>query len=459
MAGVLTLDSGNALSHAQLLAANLGIPNATAPSSLLPDLQRHVGKELFFAVTQRGVVILQDKAAVAPEILEVWTRNEATRAARVDLDSSRLDLAFRELVPLSDLRASDSGVKVGPKAANLGQLSNYFPDRVSPGFVIPFGVYREHIRNAKDASGVSIEDLILEAFERAEQLRSEGADPAALQADVYPRLARIRERIQRIPLDETLAAEIARRVRNDLDAGVQGKPGVFIRSDTNAEDLPGFTGAGLNLTVPNQVGIANILQSIKNVWASPFTERAFEWRSRVFSGAHRVYPSVIVMRSTPSEKSGVIATVNLENGAAITVNDSEGVSAVVDGGVAESLLLEADGEVRLLHQGRASYRKVLSPSGGLDNLPPFGAEQLLSADEIQQVREIVRQVEEKYPPAFSEGGDKLPWDIEFGFVDGKLQLFQIRPLVRYSEFKTLGALAALEGESKPLETVRMDGRL
>lgn len=461
MAGVLTLDSGNALSHAQLLAANLGIPNATVPSSLLPDLQRHVGRELFFAVTQRGVVVLQDKAAIAPEILEVWTRNEATRTARVELDSSKLDLGFRELVPLSDLRASDSGVKVGPKAANLGQLSNYFPGQVSPGFVIPFGIYREHIRNAKDAAGVSIEDLILEAFERAEQMRAEGADPAVLQADVYPRLARIRERIQRIPLDEALVAEIARKVRDDLDAGIPGKPGVFIRSDTNAEDLPGFTGAGLNLTVPNQVGIANILQSIKNVWASPFTERAFEWRSRVFLGAHRVYPSVIVMRSTPSEKSGVIATVNLESGdaTAITVNVSEGVSAVVDGGVAESLLLEANGDVRLLHQGRASYRKVLSPSGGLDNLPPYGAEQLLGPDEIQQVRDIVRQVEQKYPHAFSEGGDKLPWDIEFGFVGGHLQLFQIRPLVRYGELKTLGALTSLEGEARHLEMVRMDGSL
>jgi hypothetical protein len=461
VAGVLTLDSGNALSHAQLLAANLGIPNAAVPSSLLPELQRHAGKELFFAVTPRGVVVLKDKATVAPRILEVWSRNEATKAARVELDSSRLNLDFQELIPLSDLRASDSGVKVGPKAANLGQLSYYFPDRVSPGFVIPFGIYREHIRNATDAAGVSIEALILETFQRAEQMRVEGTEPAAFQADVYPRLAQIRDRIQHIQLDDSLAAEIARRVRDDLDAGIPGKPGVFIRSDTNAEDLPGFTGAGLNLTVPNQVGIANILQSIKNVWASPFTERAFEWRSRVFSGAHRVYPSVIVMRSTPSEKSGVIATVNLESGdtTAITVNASEGVSAVVDGGVAESLLLQADGEVRLLHQGRAGYRKVLNPSGGLENLPPYGEEQLLGPDEIQQVRDIVQQIERKYPPAFSESGDKLPWDIEFGFVGGKLQLFQIRPLVRYSEFKTLGALAALEGESRPLEMVQMDGSL
>ena len=88
------------------------------------------------------------------------------------------------------------------------------------------------------------------------------------------------------------------------------------------------------------VGESNILQAMKNVWASPYTERAYDWRSRAIKGTERVYPSVIVMRAVPSDKSGVIATADLETGDpdAITVNASEGVSAVVDGGVAESLL-------------------------------------------------------------------------------------------------------------------------
>ena len=82
---------------------------------------------------------------------------------------------------------------------------------------------------------------------------------------------------------------------------------MFVRSDTNAEDLPEFTGAGLNLTVPNQVGTQQIIQAIKNVWASPFTERAYDWRSRFLIGSEQVYPSVILMRAVPSDKSGVIA--------------------------------------------------------------------------------------------------------------------------------------------------------
>ena len=50
--------------------------------------------------------------------------------------------------------------------------------------------------------------------------------------------------------------------------------GVFVRSDTNVEDLPGFTGAGLNKTIPNVVGYDAILQAIREVWASPFSDRA-----------------------------------------------------------------------------------------------------------------------------------------------------------------------------------------
>ena len=57
--------------------------------------------------------------------------------------------------------------------------------------------------------------------------------------------------------------------------------GVFVRSDTNAEDLPQFTGAGLNLTVPNVVGAGEIEQALKDVWASPFSERAYDWLAAV----------------------------------------------------------------------------------------------------------------------------------------------------------------------------------
>ncbi len=457
MAGVLTLDSGNMLSHTQLLAANLGIPNARIPSTLMPQLTAHEGKDIFFAVTPRGVVVLRDKSALTPEQQKIWINQPAAAPRRFQLDTSRVDLSQTAIVKVDELGREDSGVTVGPKAANLGQLAQDFPGRVAQALVLPFGIYYQHIHRVLPGDTVSLAEQIKQAYSQAEQMRGQ-ASQAEIDAFIYPRLAEFREKIRNMPLIEEFEQRLIRRLQEDFE-WPDGSLGVFVRSDTNAEDLPEFTGAGLNLTVPNQVGTQQIIQAIKNVWASPFTERAYDWRSRFLIGSDRVYPSVILMRAVPADKSGVIATVDLETGDmdTITVNVNEGVSAVVDGGVAESLLLEPDG-VRLLHQARASYRKQCSLSGGFENLPPRGDDYVLMPDEIAQIRRLVDEVQQKYTPARTPSGEPLPWDIEFGFEKGELRLFQIRPLVRYQQLQTLEALAKIEAEesTQPMTTVRLD---
>ncbi len=458
MAGVLTLDSGNMLSHTQLLAANLGIPNARIPSTLMPQLEAREGKEVFFAVTPRGVVILREKSALTPEQQKIWIDKPAAAPSRIQLDTSRLDLTKTAILKLGSLGRQDSGVIVGPKAANLGQLAQDFPGRVAQGLVLPFGIYYEHIQRTLPGDTVSLAEQIKQAYQQAEAMRGK-ASPEQINAFIYPRLAAFREKIRTMPLIPEFQQRLIRHLQQDFE-WPDGSLGVFVRSDTNAEDLPEFTGAGLNLTVPNQVGTQQIIQAIKNVWASPFTERAYDWRSRFLIGSEQVYPSVILMRAVPSDKSGVIGTLNLETGDTndITVNDNEGVSAVVDGGVAESLLLKPDGSVRLLHQARASYRKQCSLSGGFENVPPIGGDYLLQPDEIAQIRALVAEVKAKYTPARSASGAPLPWDIEFGFEKGDLRLFQIRPLVRYQQMQTLEALSKIEAAEaiQPMTIVRLD---
>jgi phosphoenolpyruvate synthase/pyruvate phosphate dikinase len=378
--------------------------------------------------------------------------------ARIRLNTSRLVLTQTEIVNLSDLGRQDSGIIVGPKAAHLGQLAQDFPGRVAQGLVLPFGIYYQHVLRTLPGDAVPLAKQIKQAYEQAERMRGE-ASAEEINAFIYPRLAQFREKIRNMPLIPEFEQRLIRRLQEDFE-WPDGSLGVFVRSDTNAEDLPEFTGAGLNLTVPNQVGTQQIIQAIKNVWASPFSERAYDWRSRFLIGSEQVYPSVILMRAVPADKSGVIGTVDLENGdsSAITVNVNEGVSAVVDGGVAESLLLGPGGSVRLLHQARASYRKQCSLSGGFENLPPLGGDYVLTAEEITQIRELVAEVESKYTPARSASGQPLPWDIEFGFEKGELRLFQIRPLVRFQQLQTLEALAKIEAEEavQPLTIVRLD---
>ena len=72
---------------------------------------------------------------------------------------------------------------------------------------------------------------------------------------------RVYETILATPLDENFRAGL----RAALDEAFDGEspPGLFVRSDTNVEDLAGFTGAGLNLTLPNVVGFDALLAAIQ----------------------------------------------------------------------------------------------------------------------------------------------------------------------------------------------------
>jgi hypothetical protein len=133
MAGILTLESGNVLSHSQLLAANLGIPNAVVPSALLPMLRSHRDQELFFAVTRGGLVVLREKSSLAPEEIKLWTGKAVAQRARISIDSGKLRLSEAGLIPLTELTARDSGAKAGPKAANLGQHA-FLPANVAPAW-------------------------------------------------------------------------------------------------------------------------------------------------------------------------------------------------------------------------------------------------------------------------------------------------------------------------------------
>src|SRR5690606_28438327 len=108
------------------------------------------------------------------------------------------------------------------------------------------------------------------------------------------------------------------------------------------EDLPGFTGAGLNKTVPNVVGFDAIVAALREVWASPFSERAYGWRQDLMDQPEHVYVSVLLHRSVPNEKSGVLITADVDSGnrEALTVAVSPGVGGGVDGEAAESVLID-----------------------------------------------------------------------------------------------------------------------
>ncbi|MEZ4416866.1 MAG: PEP/pyruvate-binding domain-containing protein [Gemmatimonadota bacterium] len=454
VAGVLTLDEGNLLSHVQLLARNLGIPNAVVSSAYLDQLRRVSGQDVLFAVSPLGRVFLERPDQVqGPERALI----DATRVEpppRLRLDTSRLHLDRWQPVPLDSLRASISGVLVGPKAANLGELAYAFPDHVSRGVALPFGMFARHVDRPFEGSETTVLQALREAYTTAATMTAGGASEAEVDGYMFERLAWVRRAIEALPWQPDVQEAIAAAVRTTFGGEPTG--GVFVRSDTNVEDLPQFSGAGLNLTVAHRRSVDDILSSVKRVWTSPFSERAYLWRKQILEEQGSVYPSVLLLESIHSDRSGVLITSGLQYGPdSLTVVTAEGVGGAVDGEEAETVVLprNATGGL-LLTQAKAPRRRALVDrgAGGTEWRVAALPDTLLGESDLEQLRSVVREWERRLPP---EQHDEV-WDMEFGFEGGKLWLFQIRPFVRFRSSELMGTLSlldrqALENGSRPVD--------
>ena len=426
LAGILTAGAGNPLSHVQLLARNLGIPNVSVDEALLSEVRSRDGRPVVLAVSAGGLVELADDD---PRWNSVLGQGE-TRADDVLIrpDLAKLDLTVRRFVSLAELRASDSGRIVGPKAAKLGELARHFPEKVSAGVGIPFGLFRQVVLDRPyGAAGKTGYQWMVERFRQIEAMPKDSPEREATAEDVRSRLYDLIRGTDPGPAfrDELRAAMVR-------TFGADFKGGVFVRSDTNVEDLPGFTGAGLNLTLPNLVGFENVVRAISEVWASPYTARAFAWRQSHMLDPENVYPAVLLLETVPSEKSGVLVTQGLESGdrAILSVAVNEGMGGAVEGQAAESLRIDTrDGGVHVLATATAPWRYAPRPEGGVAKLRTSGNETLLQPDEIRQLVQFSKELPSRFPPVVDDAGHAVAADVEFAFVGGKLQLLQIRPFL------------------------------
>jgi type IV secretory pathway VirB2 component (pilin) len=443
LAGILTAGAGNPLSHVQLLARNLGIPNVAVDQALLPELRANDGKRIVLAVSPAGLVEISEDDARSEAI---FGKQPKADNAVFEPDVGKLNLANRDFVSLDALRASDSGRIVGPKAAKLGELKSRFPDRVAPGVGIPFGLYRAAVLDRPyGTTGKTVYEWMVQSFRTLESMPPDSPEAAAygekLRAEIY---SIVRNTDPGPEFRQRLKAAMAK------EFGQAFSGGVFVRSDTNVEDLPGFTGAGLNLTVFNVVGFDNIVKAISEVWASPYIQRAWAWRQSHMRGPEHVYPAVLLLKTVPSDISGVMITQDVDTGDrdVLSVAVNEGVGGAVDGQAAESVrIARRSGDIRLMASATAARRLVPQAKGGVAKLPTSGADRLLQADEAKQLVAFADEIPKQFQQ-LGEDGKPVAADVEFAFVDGKLWLLQIRP---FNESRAARSAAYLSQMDQALE--------
>lgn len=451
VAGIITAGAGNPLSHVQLLARNLGIPNVSVDQALLSRLAPHEGKTITLAVTGKGSVLI----AATAEASDLTAKDqEATPALTIEPELDKLDIATRRLIPLAELRAADSGRIVGPKAAKLAELKHHYPEAVADGLVIPFGVFRNLLDQPYVETGSSVFDWMVREYRRLETLP---ADTEERRAETERFRAELEAWILNVDPGDKFRHDLEVACEEEFGAG--DDIGVFVRSDTNIEDLPNFTGAGLNLTVPNVVGFDALLTAIQRVWASPFSARAFAWRQALMRTPEHVYPAILLLRTVPSEKSGVLVTQDVDTGdpAWITVAINEGVGGAVDGQPAESLRINKEtGRIRLLAEAATPWRRAANPEGGITRERVSGAHAILQPAEAALLVDLVRSLPERFPPITDDLGRPAPADVEFGFVAGDLHLFQLRPYLESRRARNSAYLSAIDSGLEDAAAIRVD---
>jgi hypothetical protein len=189
------------------------------------------------------------------------------------------------------------------------------------------------------------------------------------------------------------------------------------RSSTNAEDLDGFTGAGLYTSNSADEGDRDdVLDAVKQVWSSIWFFRAFEERSFRSIDHSQVGMALLVHRSFPNEEANGVALTNnpfdpagLEPAFFVNVQVREfSVVQPPPGTVTESFLHYFDTQNRPV-----SY---LSES----NLVPAG-QRVLSPAQVDELGVALDAIRQFFAPAYSPAPGSDPWwamDVEFKF-DGE----------------------------------------
>ncbi len=442
VAGIATVAEGNMVSHVQLLARNLGIPNAALSDENLQSLKAHDGQRVFYAVSNKGNVILKPESQMTAQERGLFVKKERN-TDKIEVPIAKIQLGNTEVLNMRDVDASDSGELCGPKAANLGQLKKMFPEQVVEGLVIPFGIFRDHMDQEMPGENESYWNYLNAMFKEAERMRTANVPEMEVENYQLRQLETLRTAIKKMTLKPEFLEQMETKFKSVLGKSLGSIP-VFLRSDTNMEDLKDFTGAGLNLTLFNVLEKEKILNGVKEVWASPYTERSFKWRQKYLLNPENVFPSILVIPSVDVDYSGVLITkgINSGNEKDLTIAFSRGAGGAVDGQSAETYTIYDDGGYRLLAPAREPMYTSLPATGGTGKKRATFQDRVVNKDNIEAIRELAETIRKTLPEA-TDTDYEGAYDVELGFEDNKLWLFQIRPFVENKKAVSSDYLASI----------------
>ncbi|KKU80668.1 MAG: Phosphoenolpyruvate synthase [Candidatus Gottesmanbacteria bacterium GW2011_GWA1_47_8] len=311
------------------------------------------------------------------------------------------------VLPFSKIDKHDVAI-VGGKGANLGEMVQAgFP--VPDGFCLTAAAYRRVIAEN------SLEDKIrslLRGLDVADTRKLESVS------------AKVRRLISRADIPPELVRQIVTHYHS-LKGGI-ANPLVAVRSSATAEDLPEASFAGQQETYLNVQGEANLIQAIRNAWASLFEARAVFYRQTQGFDHLKVALAIPVQLMVASRVSGVMFSINpvTNNKNVVVIEAIWGLGEKIVQGAYTPDHYEVDKDSLRLRSKVVVPQKLeyVRHKGSNKELAiPISRqkESKLTDRQIVEMAKLAIRLQQHY---------FFPQDVEWAEENGKLYLVQTRPV-------------------------------
>ena len=398
VAGVISEERQTPLSHVNLRCVQDRVPNAYVANALNQTaISSLVGKLVRYSVTSDGYSLREATKEEVDDHFSNLRPAEPLVPAR--------DLAVKEILPLKDV-AFENANSFGVKASNLATMHTFgFPEGMIPdGFAVPFSFYDEFMKQNELYAkvGAMLSDADFQQDREVQQSM----------------LKELRNQIEQGTMSESMMSAFQK-----VQGAFPPETAIRCRSSTNNEDLAGFSGAGLYDSFTHKSDEGHLSISIKQVYASLWSFRAFEERE-FYRVDHKLTAMGVLLHANfkDEQANGVVVTddVLYESQGNYYVNTQVGEDLVTNPGA------ESSPEEILLGWWKEDGHQVVRRSTDAAE----GAN-LLGDEHLADLRARLAKIHGKFRKLYGLGeDDQFAMEIEFKITkDGELVIKQARPWV------------------------------
>jgi len=435
LAGIVNAHHTTPLSHTNVLASGWQVPNAVQ----LGVFDRIDAEQLNGRWVHYSVDPADDEITLTPteDAVDIG-RKPAWYAQRIVLEEPESHTS--PITSLDRLRLHDRH-RYGTKAANLGELHHvlahgsgrllgfYQVRRPPRENLLPYlaklldvpvdadlndaaiRLLRENIAVPRGiALPFSVQRRFLESSPRVQQ--AIGKLKMALELDV-PDVDRLCLELQRLIRLTRIPDDLREAVDAALVSELGGVRTFVVRSSSNAEDLAGFSAAGIYESINHVTTADRIFSSIKEVWASLVSPRSVRLRQQAGISLDDSYMGVIVQEQVDGRRGGVMVTTNPLNRKDfrnVYVNVS--VNSVIDVVSGTSL------PIQYLYSTVEGDGRTVSLGDAPEDLD-VGARQ-----QLQRLAIAGRLLQAHFSPDYTFDS---PVDVEWIADDSRITVVQLRP--------------------------------